>query len=126
MLRYTTTPMLPSTAMPSAPPSSELGGALGIAVLGSIGVVVYRSMMAQGVPIGVSPEATAVAQATLGGAVAVARQLPDQLGAPLLGAAREAFTRAFELAAAICAAIALLMAPVAMVLLRSVRSSSSP
>src|SRR2546422_775736 len=37
--------------------SSELGGALGIAVLGSIGVAVYRDMMATGIPIGVPPEA---------------------------------------------------------------------
>src|SRR6266851_5296627 len=83
---------------------SELGGALGIAVLGSIGVAVYRSVMADGVPVGVPPEAREVAKATLGGALAVAAQLPDHLGVELLSTAREAFARAFALTAAISAA----------------------
>ncbi len=64
--------------------SSELGGALGIAVLGSIGVAVYRGMMATGIPLGVPPDAAEVARATLGGAVSVAQQLPDPLRAELL------------------------------------------
>jgi MFS transporter, DHA2 family, multidrug resistance protein len=101
--------------------SSELGGALGIAVLGSIGVAVYRSIMADGVPIGVPPEAGAVAQATLGGAVAVAAHLPDHLGVELLGAARGAFTQAFQLTAAISAAVALAMAVATVILLRRPR-----
>src|SRR5205814_10249551 len=49
--------------------SSELGGALGIAILRSIGVAVYRGMMATGIPMGVPPEAAEVARATLGGAL---------------------------------------------------------
>ncbi len=100
--------------------SSELGGALGIAILGSIGVAVYRSVMtgAGGIPIGVPPEAAAVAQATLGGAVAVAARLPGHLGVALLGTARDAFTQAFGLTVAISAVMALIMAPVAVILLR--------
>jgi len=39
--------------------SSELGGALGIAILGSIGTAVYRSAMADAVAHGVPPEAAA-------------------------------------------------------------------
>jgi DHA2 family multidrug resistance protein-like MFS transporter len=105
--------------------SSELGGALGIAILGSIGVAVYRGAMADGVPLGVSTEASEVAKATLGGALAVAKQLPGQLGAELLSTARDAFVRAFTLTAAISAMIALLMAPVAAVLLRRVGSTPS-
>src|SRR5258707_13955785 len=72
--------------------SSELGGALGIAILGSIGTAVYRRAMADAVPAGVPPEAAEAARATLGGALAVAAGLPAQLGAGLLGSAREAFT----------------------------------
>ncbi len=104
--------------------SSELGGALGIAILGSIGVAVYRSVMTGGIPIGVPPEAAAVAKATLGGAVVIAARLPDHLGVELLGTAREAFAQAFELTVAISAAMALLMAPVAVVLLRRARAGS--
>lgn len=105
---------------------SELGGALGIAVLGSIGVAVYRSAMAHGVPIGVPPEATEVAKATLGGALAVAGQLPQRLGAELVGTAREAFARAFALIAAISAAIALAMAVLAVILLGRPQAGAEP
>ena len=55
---------------------AELGGALGIAVLGSIGTAVYRGQMADAVPAGVPPEAAEAARDTLGGAVAAAADLP--------------------------------------------------
>ncbi len=98
--------------------SSELGGALGIAVLGSIGIAVYRGMMATGIPLGVPPEAAEVAKATLGGAVSVAQQLPDPLRAELLGTARDAFAHAFQITAVISAVLALSMAVIAAILLR--------
>jgi MFS transporter, DHA2 family, multidrug resistance protein len=87
--------------------SSELGGALGIAILGSIGTAVYRTQVASAIPPGVPPEAASAARGTLGGALAVAERLPEQLGAALLGPAREAFTHGMQLNAAICAVIAL-------------------
>jgi DHA2 family multidrug resistance protein-like MFS transporter len=105
--------------------SSELGGALGIAILGSVGIAVYRGVMADGVPAGVPPEATEAARATLGGALAVAQQLPDQLGAALLGTARVAFAQAFALTAAISAVVTLMMTPVAVLLLRRVGADRS-
>jgi DHA2 family multidrug resistance protein-like MFS transporter len=104
--------------------SSELGGALGIAILGSIATAVYRGVMADGVPAGVPPEAAETARSTLGGAVAVAERLPGQTGAELLGAAREAFSQSFQLTATICAAVVLAMAIAAAVLLPRVRSGS--
>jgi len=103
--------------------SSELGGALGIAVLGSIGVAVYRGMMATGIPTGVPPEAAEVAKATLGGALSVAQHLPDQLRVELLHTARDAFAQSFRLTAAISAVISLTMAVGVKGLLRH-RSSS--
>jgi DHA2 family multidrug resistance protein-like MFS transporter len=80
---------------------AEFGGAVGIAIFGSIGVAIYRGMLAQSVGIGLSPEVTRIALATLGGAVAVSHQLPAQLAAVLVGAAREAFLRGFVLCAVI-------------------------
>jgi DHA2 family multidrug resistance protein-like MFS transporter len=103
---------------------SEFGGALGIAILGSIGAAVYRSRMADGIPNGVPPHAVEAARETLGGAVAAAEPLHDPLGAELLEAARDAFTRSLELSAAISAAIVLALAVAAAVLLRGVRSGS--
>jgi MFS transporter, DHA2 family, multidrug resistance protein len=104
--------------------SAELGGALGIALLGSIGTAVYRSEVASTFPDGVPPEAAEAARDTLGGAVAAADELPDQLAAGLLDAAREAFTQGLQLAAITSAAIILGMAILAVVLLRNTRASS--
>jgi MFS transporter, DHA2 family, multidrug resistance protein len=93
--------------------SSELGGALGIAILGSIGIAVYRTAMVDGVPPGLSPEAAGAARATLGGAVSIAETLVDPARSELLRVARGAFTRAFQLAAVISALIAVLLVPIA-------------
>jgi DHA2 family multidrug resistance protein-like MFS transporter len=101
---------------------AELGGALGIAVLGSIGVAVYRSQLAESVPAGVPPEASEAAKDTLGGAVDAVETLPDALGTTLLDAAQEAFTQGLQVAALIGAAVALSIAALAAVLLRGART----
>jgi len=97
---------------------SELGGALGIAILGSIGTAVYRNTMADAIQSGLSREALETAKDTLGGAVAVAERLPDQLGMELLGTAREAFSQALELSAIVCAAVTIVMAILVLASLR--------
>jgi MFS transporter, DHA2 family, multidrug resistance protein len=98
--------------------SAELGGALGIAILGSIGTAVYRRVMADGNIVSVPPEAAEAARATLGGALAVAERLPNAAGAVLLGFAREAFTFGMQLTMIICAVAVVATAAVASVLLR--------
>jgi MFS transporter, DHA2 family, multidrug resistance protein len=103
---------------------AELGGALGIAILGSIGVAVYRGELADALPAGVPSQAAAVARDTLGGAVGVAAQLPEGLGVALLAAAREAFTQGLQLTAALSAAVAVAIAVLATVLLRDVPTGS--
>ena len=64
--------------------SSELGGALGIAILGTIGTAVYREQMADALPAECPPEAAETARDTLGGAVAVAERLPQLHAADVL------------------------------------------
>jgi DHA2 family multidrug resistance protein-like MFS transporter len=98
--------------------SSELGGALGIAILGSIGAALYRSAMADAIPRGVPPEAAEAARGTLGGAVSAAMHLPDQLGAALLGAAREAFTQGLQLTALVSSVTMVVTAILGAVVLR--------
>jgi len=98
--------------------SSEFGGALGIAILGSIGTAIYRSRVGEAIPVGITPEASEAARGTLGGALAVVEQLPGQVGAELLGAAREAFTHALVVNAAICAVVVLGTAVVVAKMLR--------
>ncbi len=107
---------------------AELGGALGIAILGSIGAAVYRGALANGLPAGLPPEAAAVARDTLGGAVSVAGQLPDELGLGLLDVASRAFVQGMHLVAIISAAVAIGAAILALILLRHVpaRSEQQP
>jgi MFS transporter, DHA2 family, multidrug resistance protein len=87
--------------------SAEFGGALGIAILGSLVTTMYRSMMVSIVPVEVPSNAAEAARDTLGGAAAVAAALPDPTGALLLEAARGAFTEAVVLAALVSAALAI-------------------
>jgi MFS transporter, DHA2 family, multidrug resistance protein len=103
---------------------AELGGALGIAILGSIGVAVYRAQLAGALPAGLPSEAAAAARDTLGGAMGVAAQLPGQLGALLVNAAREAFTQGMQLSVVLSAAVAVVVAVLATVLLREVPAGS--
>ncbi|MFI5552526.1 MFS transporter [Streptomyces sp. NPDC051738] len=72
---------------------AEFGGALGMAVLGSIGTAIYRHEIPASAPD--------VARETLGGALAVADQVPG-----LATAAREAFTNGMQ-GAAIAGAVLL-------------------
>jgi MFS transporter, DHA2 family, multidrug resistance protein len=104
---------------------AELGGALSIAILGSIGTAVYRDQMSESVPAAVPGEAADTARDTLGGAVTEAAALPAPLGAELLEAAREAFTQGLQVAALTSAAVAAVTAVLAVVLLRRVDGASA-
>ena len=131
--------------MPSAPPSSapvslmpdaaparsggaasgisetgaELGGALGIAILGSIGIAIYRGEIADRLPPSVPAEVQSAASDTLGSAVAISGELPAQLGAAVLDTAREAFVHGMQLTSGIAAVVAVGLAVVAWVMLRA-------
>ncbi len=98
--------------------ATELGGALGIAMLGSIGMAVYRAALEGRLPAGLPAEAAQAALGTLGGALGVARQLSDPLGVALLSAARNGFVQGFHLAAALSAASAIVAGVVAVLALR--------
>jgi DHA2 family multidrug resistance protein-like MFS transporter len=83
---------------------AEFGGALGIAVLGSIGMAVYRNHIASGMPPGLPTETIELAKETLGGAVKSAAELGNAAGAALATAAHEAFVDGLHIVAAIGAA----------------------
>jgi MFS transporter, DHA2 family, multidrug resistance protein len=91
--------------------ASEFGGALGMAVLGSIGVAVYRSDLTRTAPAGLPSAALHASRNTLGGALSVAGHLPAQLGTQLIGAARAGFTHGVD-TAALGAALAMIVAAV--------------
>jgi MFS transporter, DHA2 family, multidrug resistance protein len=98
--------------------SLEFGGALGIAVLGSIGAAVYRSTMAATLPSSVAPDVADAARSTLAGAVAVAEQLPGSLGTDVLETARRAFAQSFDVTAVVTAGVVLITAALVTIVLR--------
>jgi MFS transporter, DHA2 family, multidrug resistance protein len=103
---------------------SELGGALGIAVLGSIGAAFYRAEMAGAVSADVPTAAVGSARATLAGAIVAAEQLPLHLGVELLAAAYNAFTQSVQLMAGISAVVIAITAIVVAITLRDVQTDS--
>jgi DHA2 family multidrug resistance protein-like MFS transporter len=92
---------------------TELGGALGIAILGSIGTAVYRSEFGMRL---LSAGAPPKARETLGDAVAAGSRLPAELGDQVLATAHKAFVQGLHVAALVAASIAVVMAALNIVL----------
>jgi EmrB/QacA subfamily drug resistance transporter len=95
----------------------QVGGALGVAVLGSITAASYHaSIGGSSVVAALPPQAQAAAHDSIGGAVAVAQQLPVG-GAQLIADASQSFVSAMNSTVLIGAAIALAGALVALLFL---------
>jgi DHA2 family multidrug resistance protein-like MFS transporter len=108
---------------------AELGGALGLALLGSIGVSIYRRAIDPSLLAGLPPDAAKAARDTLGGAVGVADILPASSAEALLAVARTSFVDGMHVAAAIAAVTGLGLAAFAFVTLRdrgTERSATEP
>ena len=100
--------------------SSELGLALGIAIIGSIGTAVYRRDMADAIPAGIPAEAADAARDTLGSALAVGARLPGQIGAELIELARAAFAHALQMSVIAAALLVTGLAVVVVVTLKHI------
>jgi DHA2 family multidrug resistance protein-like MFS transporter len=113
----------PEQAGPAAALSetcNEFGGALGIAVVGSIATAVYRDSMADAYPDGLP----AGADDTLAAALEAAARLPGQAGDALAEAARDAFARGLQISSFVAAPTMLVLALVALFLLRQVKPAA--
>jgi MFS transporter, DHA2 family, multidrug resistance protein len=106
--------------------SGELGGALGIAILGTLGTAVYRTEVADALPADLPAEVADAARDTLGGALAIAETLPEALGAQLVTAAQVAFIDSIHLVAAVAAVLAVATAIGAAAALRNVPARPEP
>lgn len=109
--------------------SGEFGGALGIAVLGSVMTALYRHGLSPdalhaSLPGNLTPDAAEAARDTLGGALATAATLPTDSGQALASLARAVYTDAFQAIILGCAVLALVAAVIAARLLRHVRNGS--
>ncbi len=103
---------------------TEFGGALGMAVLGSIGTAIYRADLATTAPHNLPSGALDTARDTLGGAVTVSAQTPGGVGDALLTAARTAFTHGMNVAAIGAGIVMLIAAVISVTFLRGVRVES--
>jgi DHA2 family multidrug resistance protein-like MFS transporter len=75
---------------------------------------------------GIPAAAGDTARDTLGGAIAVAQQLPDRIGGELVTAAHTAFTQGLHITAAVGALIAIGMAGLVLTMLRNARTGAEP
>ncbi|MBC6457209.1 MFS transporter [Actinomadura sp. HBU206391] len=98
--------------------AAELGGALGMAVLGSILMAAYRGGLV--LPAGLPTGAGAAAEDSLAGALGVAASLPAGLAEQVAGAARNAFVDGMHVALVCSAALAAVVAVAALFTLRGV------
>jgi len=105
---------------------AELGGALGLAILGSLGVAIYRSQMIAAMPAGIPVDVMAAAQETLGAAVIAAASLPAELAAALLADTRVAFVHGLQVTSLIGAICMFALALLTLILLRNVQLGDAP
>ena len=97
---------------------AELGGALGIAVLGSVGLAVYRTRLDGTLPSTLTPAQQQAATSTLADATHTSAQLTQPASGELFHASAVAFTDSLHFVAASAAVITLLLALLAGVVLR--------
>ncbi|WP_246575813.1 MFS transporter [Actinospica durhamensis] len=116
-------PEMASSAASLSATGSELGAALGIAALGSVGSFVYRSDFH--VPAGVPSAAADAAKESMAGAAAVAPNLPPQVAANLLDSARDSFNSGLHVVAVVAAVLFVGLAGLVAVTFRQVRPSSA-
>jgi DHA2 family multidrug resistance protein-like MFS transporter len=100
---------------------AELGAGLGISVLGSIGIAIYRGHLATALPADVPAAAAEAARDTLGAALVAAAELPAALGQVVVTVATDAFVQGMQTAALISAVLALGVAGLVVVFLRDAK-----
>jgi MFS transporter, DHA2 family, multidrug resistance protein len=103
--------------------SNEFGFALGIAIIGSIGAIVYRLKTAV-LPSGLSSASAHSVQSNLANAVATSQQLPQPLSGSVLHAARAAYVQEYHTVALISATALLVVILVITTKLKSLSVSS--
>ncbi len=92
---------------------SEFGGALGMAILGSVAGAAYTARMDELTPAGMPSVVADAARRTLGEAVVLAEKMGGTGGEVMLGAARTAYTQAMHVTDLVAAGVLIVGAVVA-------------
>ena len=100
--------------------AAELGGALGIALLGSFATFLYRNRMADAVPDNL--EGAAGIRTSLAAAVDAAKSLPMEISEPMMATARAAFMTSYYMTALMAAAV---LSFVALIAARGLRETKT-
>ncbi|TGL61573.1 MFS transporter [Leptospira sarikeiensis] len=103
--------------------AAEFGGVLGIAVLGSIGVAIFKSRINSLSLPNLTPEQAESSRNTLASAIAVSKELPEETGNILINTAREAFSDSLHFVSWISVAICIVLAGLIFSILRNKKSS---
>jgi DHA2 family multidrug resistance protein-like MFS transporter len=98
---------------------AEIGGALGIAVLGSIGLAVYRIHLGNMLPAGLTAGQKQAATSTLADATSTSNHIPQPASSELFHAAARAFTDSLHTVATAAASTTILLAVLATLLVRA-------
>ncbi|WP_238385358.1 MFS transporter [Nesterenkonia muleiensis] len=104
--------------------AAEFGSALGIAVLGTIGTVVYRSRILDGVPDDIPEEATEALSSNLGAALGVAEQLSGDAAEHLTALAQQSFVDGLGAATIVGSCILLVAAVICPILIHRGRNTT--
>lgn len=104
--------------------AAELGMALGIAVIGSVGAAVYQQHIVESLPAGLTPHQAEAAADTLGGALGVIQQLPPDIAQAMLLVVQDGFAAALHVNALIGAVIMAATALLTATCLRQVKLGS--
>lgn len=104
---------------------TEFGGALGMAILGSVGWAVYGSHLVDSAPAAVPTEVVGTARESLGAAAEVSAGLPADVGDSLVAAAHESFVYGLSVTGVVGAVIMAVASVAAAVLLREVQSTEA-
>ena len=100
--------------------ASELGGAIGISILGSIGTYFFRERFSGDSLKAIDPEKVEAARDTLGAALEVANTLESIYKEKLIAAAQQGFISGMKTASVMCAALAVVAIMVTLSLLKNV------
>ena len=103
---------------------AELGGAMGIALTGTLGTLIYRETLS--LPPDTPDRLREVATQTLGAAISVSESLAGPAAEALRVSAREAFTSGFTVAAAAGSIMMLFLALLVPWLMRPERTNPAP